>query len=104
MKSLLSDKVLEEVRKVLPEVRENVKKEFARWNNYTPGSEFYSDDKVIKTLPSAAYEYIIIAWGIHPSRIDERSVIYVMDNRLFNDIKKITAHALRRLVPVRAAL
>ena len=88
----------------MPEVRNNVIMEYDAWGNYYPGKAFYSDEKVIETLPGAAYEYLIIAWGIQPSRIDERSVIYVMDNRLFKDIKKITAHALRRLVPIRAAL
>lgn len=100
----LSAKVVQEVKKILPEVRNHVMQEFDVWNTPAPGTDFYSDDKVIQTLPGAAYEYLIVAWGINPSRIDERSVIYVMDNRLFNDIKKITAHALRRLLPLRAVL
>ena len=96
----ISVRVTERVKSILPELRKSIEKEFAEWNGYSPAQGFYSDEKVFETLPSAAYEYLIITWGIAPARIDQRSVVYVMDNRLFDDIHRITAHALRRLAPI----
>lgn len=96
----ISSKVTDKVKGLLPALRESIKKEFVEWNGYAPAPGFYSDEKVLETLPAAAYEYLIITWGIPPARIDKRSVVYVMDNRLFNDMDKITAHALRRLAPI----
>lgn len=94
----LSKKVIKEVIKILPEVRKEVLAEFERWQtSYKPGPEFYSDDSLLEILPYAAYEYIILAWSVDASRINKDKAIRALNGKIFKDIRKITAHALRRL-------
>lgn len=96
----ISAKIVKEILTQVPEVRDEVKKEFTRINAYSACPEFYSDDLLIDTIPCAAYEYIILCWGVEPSRIDVESVIFALNNNRLKDMKKIIAHALRRLASV----
>ena len=96
----LSHKVVKEILEHAGTVREEVKKEFPRITVYSDGPEFYSDELLLETIPCAAYEYIILCWGVEPSRIDFDSVIFALNNNRLKDIKKIIAHALRRLASV----
>lgn len=94
----ISKKVTDEVKKILPTIREEVKKEFKHWgHSYRECPDFYSDKKLLKTLPGAVYEYIILSWGISPERVNTDSAIRALNGKIFKDIHKITAHALRRL-------
>lgn len=93
----LSKAVKEEVRKILPELRKQVSKEFTQWVRYEANDYFYSDEEVIETLPYSAYEYILLSWGIEPDRVTIESVVHALNSKLFGDLKQITCHALRRL-------
>jgi hypothetical protein len=93
----ISKTVKEEVKKLLPALREEVKKEFVHWDLYTANEDFISDEKIFEILPYATYEYIILSWGIEPSRVTPTSVVHAMNNKLFGDLKHIICHALRRL-------
>ena len=94
----ISKKVTDEVKKILPDIREEVKKEFKHWGHaYSESDDFYSDKKLFETLPCAVYEYIILAWGVSPERVNKDSAIRALNGKIFKDIHKITAHALRRL-------
>jgi hypothetical protein len=94
----LSVEVEEEVRKSLPLLREQLKKEFLHLDNYyKPCTDFYSNDKVIELLPCAAYEYILMKWGIEPTLVTMPSVIKALNDKLFSELPLIAAHALRRL-------
>jgi hypothetical protein len=93
----ISNTVKEEVKKLLPALREEVRKEFVHWDLYTGTADFLSDEKVFEILPYATYEYIILSWGIEPGRVTPTSVIHAMNNKLFGDLKHIICHALRRL-------
>lgn len=97
MNTGISKHVKEEVKKLLPGLREEVKKEFMRWHDYTPGDGFYSDENLFALLPGAAYEYILLCWGIEPHRVTMSSVLRSLNNKLFFDLRHIVAHALRRL-------
>lgn len=94
----LSRKVIKEVTKILPQVRNEVLVEFERWqSSYIPGPEFYSDETLLNILPYAAYEYILLAWNIEPDRLDRDAAVRALNGKIFKDIRKVTAHALRRL-------
>ena len=94
----LSKKVIHEVKSILPELREELLLEFDKWRpTYMACPEFYSDEQVLAMIPCAAYEYIILAWNIEPGRIDRDGAIKALNGKIFNDIYKITAHALRRI-------
>ena len=93
----LSKAVKDEVKKLLPALREEVKKEFVHWELYIGNEDFLSDEKIFEILPYAAYEYIILSWGIEPGRVTPTSVVHAMNNKLFGDLKHIICHALRRL-------
>jgi hypothetical protein len=94
----LSKKVIKEVMNILPQLRKELMTEFECWDgSYKAGPAFYSDEHVLATLPYAAYEYIILAWGVDPIRINKETTIQALNGRIFKDIKKITAHALRRI-------
>lgn len=97
MRPLISEYIKEEIRNILPLVREEVKKEFMRWNDYTPGAHFYSDEKVFELLPYAAYEYILLSWGVEPHLVSMASVIRSLNDKLFFDLRHIVAHTLRRI-------
>ncbi len=97
MNTTISKEVKQEVIKLLPELREQVCKEFEHWDKYEPNDRFYSDDKVLEILPYSAYEYILLSWGIEPNRVTLTSVIQALNNKLFSDLRHITCHALRRL-------
>jgi hypothetical protein len=103
MNKRLSAETLQEILELLPAIREEVRKEFELSGEYNAGHEFYSDDMFIDILPYAAYEYIILAWGVKPIRVDIESVYYAMNNRRFKDLKKIMAHGLRRLASIKTA-
>lgn len=94
----LSNEVEEEVKRFLPLLRAQLKKEFIRMENYyKPGADFLSDDKVIEYLPCAAYEYILMKWGIEPALVTLPEVIKALNDKLFSELHLITAHALRKL-------
>jgi hypothetical protein len=95
----ISKKVIKEVTHLLPEVRKEVKKELSHWKaHYDCGCKAFNSDKhFIKSLPSAVYEYIIMVWGIEPGRVTSDSAIEALNERIFKDVRKITAHGLRRL-------
>lgn len=94
----LSEKVIEEVTSLLPGLRKEIAAEFEHWGDtYRTCPQFYSNEAILTALPSAAYEYIILAWGIDPARIDRTAAIEALNNKIFKDIHKITAHALRRI-------
>jgi hypothetical protein len=93
----ISKEVKAEVKKLLPRLREDVKKEFIHWDRYKLTDAFHSDDEVFEILPYSAYEYILLSWGLEPSHITITSVVQAMNNKLFGDLKHITCHALRRL-------
>ena len=98
MPDKLSKKVIDEVKSILPELREELLIEFKKWQPaYIACPEFYSDEQVLAMIPYAAYEYIILAWNIEPGRIDKDEAIKALNGKIFNDIYKITAHALRRI-------
>jgi hypothetical protein len=97
MNAKISNEVKEEVKKMLPELRLEVMKEFAHWKKYQPNDAFHSDEKVLQILPYSAYEYILLSWGVEPSRINITSVVQALNNKLFKDLRHITCHALRRL-------
>ncbi|MGP8215446.1 MAG: hypothetical protein ACLQQ4_07780 [Bacteroidia bacterium] len=97
MQAKISKQVKDEVKRMLPELREEVKKEFAHWNKYQTHDGFYSDEEIFEILPYSAYEYILLCWGVEPGRITIQSVIQALNNRLFSDLRQITRHALRRI-------
>jgi len=95
----ISAKVIKEVKNILPELRDELAAELKRWGNeHKANDEFYSDEHVLTILPHAAYEYIILAWSIDPAQLDKEAVIGALNGKIFKDIRKITAHALRRIV------
>jgi hypothetical protein len=96
----LSDKVIKEVKKILPELREELLEELERWEDsdkFKVCSEFHSDKHVMAHLPYATYEYIILAWGLDAKRLDKDAAIDALNGKIFKDIRKITAHTLRRI-------
>ena len=97
MSDKLSQKVKEEVKRLLPELREKVKKEFKEWYTYHDNEAFYSDEALMQILPFAAYDFLLLNWCIKPDRIKYRDVIYTLDNRLFGHLPLIISHALRKL-------
>jgi hypothetical protein len=99
----LSRKVINQVKSISPLIRDELLKEFERWENcYVTCPEFYSDEALFKILPYAAYEYIILAWNIEPSRLNKDAAISALNGKIFKDIHKITAHALRRIACINA--
>lgn len=94
----ISKKVRDQVTAILPDIREELKAEFAQWvGGYTETKNFYSDKKLFETLPCAVYEYVIIDWGVDPKLVSPDSAIKLLNGKILKDISKITAHALRRL-------
>lgn len=78
-------------------MREQVLREFEHWDKYHANSYFHSDEKVLEILPYSAYEYILLSWGVEPDRVTMASVVQALNNKLFNDLRHIICHALRRL-------
>jgi hypothetical protein len=97
MPEKISKEVKAEVKKLLPRLREEVKKEFIHWDKYRDNDGFYSDEKVLEILPYSAYEYILLSWGLEPSHVTISAVTQAINGKLFGDLKHITCHALRRL-------
>src|SRR6185312_4048918 len=94
----LSNEVEEEVKRFLPLLRAQLKKEFVHMESYyKPGTDFFSDDKVIEYLPCAAYEYILMKWGIEPALVTLPEVVKALNDKLFSELHLITAHALRKV-------
>jgi hypothetical protein len=99
----LSGKVINQVKSISPAIRKKLLSEFEFWeNSYATCPEFYSDEVLLEILPYAAYEYIILAWNIEPSRINRDAAISALNGKVFKDIHKITAHALRRIACINA--
>ncbi|HTB06363.1 MAG TPA: hypothetical protein VK806_05365 [Bacteroidia bacterium] len=101
MPTNVSKEVIKEVKRLLPALRKEIKKEFEHWHHYVDGDEFHDDKKVMETLPYAAYEYIILCWGVQPERVNMPSVVSALNNKLFNDLRQVTSHALRRLASLK---
>ena len=79
----------------LPELRQEAKKDFGKWEEYTEVSNFYSDEKVIKALPFAAHEYLLISREL---RVDKMLTIEWLNLGLFDEfLDKIIVHALRNV-------
>ncbi|MDE2026240.1 MAG: hypothetical protein KGJ07_07135 [Patescibacteria group bacterium] len=93
----LSSAITEQVKKMPPEIRKEVKEELKKWDTYKLGEEFYSDEVLIKTIPYSTYEYVLLAKRI---RVDKSTVINWLNSGLFNEdmLEKVIAHALRRLI------
>ncbi len=53
MRNTISKEVKDEVKKLLPHLREEVKKEFMHWDKYKDSDGFYSDEEVFEILPHA---------------------------------------------------
>ncbi len=95
---IISKKVKKEILAILPELREELKAEFTQWEEgYTDNDNFYSDEKLLETLPCAVYEYMIICWGVNPGLVNPDSAIQLLNGNIIKDLRKITAHGLRRL-------
>lgn len=92
----LSNEVKEEIKRLLPGLREQVISEFAKLG-ITPTKPFYSDKACIESLPYAAYEYIILCWEVAPERIDKEALLSAINNKLFTSMHKIVAHGLRKM-------
>ena len=98
MSEKLSQKVITEVKRLLPELRKQVVNEFYLWDDaYFPNHAFLSDDAVMQVLPIAAQHYIILSWGIKPVQVDKRNACNIIEGKAFKNLPKITAHALRLL-------
>jgi hypothetical protein len=97
MRPKITKAVKDEVKRLLPRLREEVKQEFIHWELYHDDDSFYSDEKVLEILPYSAYEYILLSWGVEPERVTMESVIQALNSKLFGDLRSITCHALRRL-------
>ncbi len=93
----LSLTITKQVIQLLPEMRKETQDELKTWGKYDFGEAFYSDDKLIKVLPFSAYEYVRLAKRI---KVDKSSIIEWLNDGLFNEetLKKVIAHALRRIV------
>ena len=95
MRKKLSPAFTKQVKKMLPKLRKETEEELAKWGNYIPGPEFYADEKVLETLPFAAYEFLSIGKHI---RVDRRTLIEWFNDGIFRDILGgVICHALRRL-------
>jgi len=92
----LSKEVIEEVKRLLPEIRTRVENEMKKFD-VTPGKPFYSDKAILATLPHAAYEYIILSWGVSPEHIDKTNLHHAINSKLINHMPKVLAHALRKV-------
>lgn len=95
MKKQLSPAFIKKVKGLLPNLRNETKKELTRWGDYIPGPEFYADDKVTETLPFAAYEYLSVWRNI---KLERGLVIDWLNDGTFDTVlEKVICHALRRL-------
>jgi hypothetical protein len=91
----LSPKMIVKIKQRLPELRQEAKKDFGKWEEYTEVSDFYSDEKVIRALPFAAHEYMLINRDL---RVDKMLTIEWLNLGLFDDwLDKIVIHALRKV-------
>ena len=95
----LSQETIAEIKRLLPELREKVEKEFSSWPDCKITFEFCSDDEVLRVLPLAARDYVILSMHINPARqyVEPDKVIYFLNTRLFNSLPQIVSHALRLL-------
>lgn len=92
---MLSPEFSEQVKKLLPSLRKETEEELTLWGDYIPCPEFYSDEKVLETLPFAAYEYISIGKKI---KVERRLIIDWLNEGTFKEIiEAVICHALRRL-------
>lgn len=90
----LSTSIVKKIKRILPEMREEVLKEFPKWHEYTAGSRFYSDEKVIEYLPSSCYEYTIIFKKIYT---DRELAFYCLNNLTDEYLREVVSHTLKRL-------
>lgn len=95
MKKKLSPTFTKQVKGMLPKLRKETESELTRWGDYVPGDLFYLDEKVMETLPFAAYEYVYIGKKI---KLDKITVIEWLNDGIFNALlDEVICHALRRL-------
>ena len=98
----LSKKVINEVKSIAPGIRKELKNELVAWESYyVICAEFYSDKFLLELLPYAAYEYIVLVWNIEPKRLNRDAVVKALNGKVFKDIQKITAHALRQIACIK---
>ncbi|HSY76625.1 MAG TPA: hypothetical protein VK890_07200 [Bacteroidia bacterium] len=92
----LSSAIIKKVEQKLPELRSETKEELEKWGESKLDDAFYSDAKVLKTVPYSAYEYILLAKRI---KVDKPTVMDWLNAGLFDDdmLEKVIAHALRKL-------
>ncbi len=91
----ISPKMVAKIKQKLPELRNEAKKDFGTWEEYTEVSNFYSDEKLIKMLPFAAHEYLLINRDL---RVDKMLTIEWLNLGLFDEfLDKIIVHALRNV-------
>ena len=95
MKRKLSPACTEQVKKMLPILRKKTENELAEWGDYVPGGAFYNDEKVIETVPFAAYEFI---WLGRKMKLSKKEVFEWLNNgTLKNVLDEVICHTLRRL-------
>lgn len=95
MKKQLSVSFTKQVKKALPRLRKETKKELRSWNIHEPGESFYKDEKLLEAIPYSAYEYLLIAKRI---KVDRTSIIEWLNDEMFTKVLDIIiCHALRRL-------
>ena len=92
----ISHKVEREVIRLLPDIRMQVREELNKCGRVA-GHAFYSDKKILETIPYAAYEMLILSWEIAPEFIDIDTMVHALDTKLFPSLPKIVCHTLRRL-------
>jgi hypothetical protein len=85
---------VQKIKKMLPKLRAEVIKDFTGWEEYVPGINFKSDEKLIEHLPASFYEYLCIYKKIH---VDRAWVLYCLNNFEEDRIREIIPHALKRL-------
>ena len=95
MKKQLSPALTKQIKKMLPALREETEQELADWGEYVPGGAFYDDEKVIETLPFAAYEFL---WLGKKMKMAKRDILNWLNDGIFKEaLDKIICHALRKL-------
>jgi hypothetical protein len=95
MEKKLSPTLTEQLKKMLPALRKETEEELTKWGDYVPGGAFYNDEKVIETVPFAAYEFL---WMSKKIKLAKKDVIQWLNEGIFKDVlDKVICHALRRL-------
>ena len=90
----LSNELSKQLKANLPDIRKKLIVELSNWEDYSTGTNFNSDEKLFKLLPSSAHEYLFVCKKIN---LDKESAAYWLNNMPFDYIQYIAMHALRRL-------